>query len=81
MRKSIHTAQYRLFCELLVEVRQSAGVTQQQLARRMRMTQSAVSKVERGERRLDVVELHAWTRALAIPFRTFAAELDGRLNK
>lgn len=81
MRKSIHTLQYRALLKLLVRAREARGVTQVALAERLQMTQSAVSKVERGERRLDAVELHTWCRALGMPFVKFAAELDAELRK
>jgi len=42
---------------LLVEAREDAGLRQVDVARRLRRHQSYVSKVESGERRLDVVEL------------------------
>jgi transcriptional regulator with XRE-family HTH domain len=80
MRKSIHSAQYAQLLQLLLDARTSAGVTQVQLARKLRTTQSAVSKIERGERRLDVVELHAWCRAIGVSFREFAEDLDKRLG-
>lgn len=80
MRKSIHSVKYAVFLQLLEEARSRSGLTQTQLARRLRMTQSAVSKVERGERRLDVVELHAWCKALGASFKTLTAELDSRLG-
>lgn len=80
MSKSIHNTKYRLFCELLIETRQKAGVTQVQLARRLRWTQSSVSKVERGERRLDIIELSAWTAAIGISLHTFTVALERRLG-
>lgn len=54
--KSIHTAPYAHLLELLVERRNAAGITQSQLADRLGRPQSYVSKFERGERRLDVIE-------------------------
>ncbi len=56
MTRSVFTNNYERLCELLVEARQKAGLTQAQLARRLNRPQSFVSKYERGERRLDVVE-------------------------
>ena len=47
---------YKKFRELLVEVRRAAGLTQAELSQRLNRPQSFVSKYERGERRLDVVE-------------------------
>ena len=57
MTKSVHTRNYRLFLELLIKARKDAGVTQEQLARRLNRPQSFVSKCENGERRLDAIEL------------------------
>jgi transcriptional regulator with XRE-family HTH domain len=81
MKKSIHTNHYAVFLEVLVEARSRSGVTQIELAKRVQMTQSAISKVERGERRLDVVELHEWCQAIGASFRAFTAELDNRLSR
>ena len=55
---------YKRFRELLVEARSKAGITQQDLASRLKRPQSFVSKYERGERRLDVVEFGEVARAL-----------------
>jgi transcriptional regulator with XRE-family HTH domain len=81
MRKSIHSAQYAVLLELLAEARSRTNLTQIDLAKRLKMTQSSVSKVERGERRLDVIELHAWCQALGTPFRTMMSDLDNRLSR
>lgn len=44
------------FRSMLVQARRKAGLTQAQLATLLSRPQSFVSKIERGERRLDVVE-------------------------
>ena len=80
MRKSIHSAQYKTFLTALVEAREARAITQVALAKRLSMTQSSVSKVERGERRLDVVELHTWCRALGLSFAAFCRSLDAKLT-
>lgn len=56
MSKSVFAAGYRLLLKELIAARISAGLTQQQVAKRLRRPQSFVSKYESGERRLDVVE-------------------------
>lgn len=66
MKKSINSEEYRAFLRLLIEYRERAGLTQTQLADRLGETQSFVSKLERGERRIDVVELFAICEALEI---------------
>lgn len=80
MPKSVFTSEYETFLRLLREARQRAGVTQTAVAKRLRMTQSAISKCERGERRLDVVELRRWCRAIGVPFPQFARELEDALR-
>jgi transcriptional regulator with XRE-family HTH domain len=54
--RSVHTDAYRAVLEVLVAARRRAGLTQQQVASRLRKPQSFVSKYENGERRLDVAE-------------------------
>jgi transcriptional regulator with XRE-family HTH domain len=76
MEKTISSNEYALFIEHLKEVRMKAGLTQAQLAERLGETQSFVSKCERGERRLDVVEVRAFCLALGVPFPAFVAQLD-----
>ena len=49
---------------VLVQLRKDAGLNQAALAARLRITQSQVSKYERGERVLDETRLRAWLSAL-----------------
>jgi len=76
MQKSIYTEDYDLFLKRLREAREAAGITQNEAAERMGTTQSFVSKCERGERRLDIVELRDWCRSLGFSFSQFAADFD-----
>lgn len=69
MEKSIYTAEYRRLCALLRQLREEAGLTQIEVARRLDEPQSFVSKYESGERRLDVIELQHVTEALGTPIR------------
>ena len=64
MPSSVFTQRHQAFIQFLVEIRKAAGVTQVQLAERLRRPQSFVSKVERGERRLDVIEFCQVAEAL-----------------
>lgn len=57
MAKSLHSKAYKRLIELLVQARQDAGLTQQQVADELGKPQSFVAKYENGERRLDVIEL------------------------
>ncbi len=65
--RSAHQPEYVEFVSQLRRARKSAGVTQADLAKRLRQPQSFVSKVETCERRLDVIEAARWCAALKIP--------------
>jgi ribosome-binding protein aMBF1 (putative translation factor) len=62
MEKSIHSTQYAAFLKVLRQTRRRAGLTQIQLAKKIDETQTFVSKCERGEMRIDVVELRPFVR-------------------
>ena len=81
MQKSTFSAEYAVFLRLLREARTSAGVTQEELAERVADTQSFVSKCERGERRLDFVEVRALCEAIGISFAKFADDFDRALRR
>ena len=56
MPSSLFTQRHQEFIQFLIAARKAAGVTQVELADRLGRPQSFVSKVERGERRVDVIE-------------------------
>ena len=78
MPKSVFTDKYEQFRLLLVEARKNAGLSQAVLARKLGRPQSFVSKYERGERRLDVVEFEQVAYALEIEPIRFLKKLYDR---
>lgn len=54
--KSDLSKKYELFQRLLVQAREDAGLSQQDVAEKLGRPQSYVSKCELGKRRMDVVE-------------------------
>ncbi len=80
MEKSIYSEAYSLLVEELRNARAKASLTQAQVAKRLGQTQSFISKIERGERRIDIVELRAFCEALGLSFPSFAKQLDKILN-
>lgn len=66
MTASLHTTRYRFLRDFLTEARKSQGLSQEALAEKLGRLQTFVSKYERGERRLDVVELLDVTDALQL---------------
>jgi transcriptional regulator with XRE-family HTH domain len=69
---------YRAFRLALRSARREAGLTQAQLAKRLRRPQSFVSKYEQGERRLDVVEFVDVAAALGMDPAAFLRNIPFR---
>ncbi len=65
MSKQLRTTRHRRVMAALVDVRTKAGVTQRELARRMGRAHSYVSRIEKGDRRLDVPEFIQWCEVLS----------------
>ena len=84
MARFTHSEPYKLLLEVLVEARTRAGLTQTELAARLGRPQPFISFVERGERRVDVIEFYAIMKALdADPqaaFRDLIAKLPDNLK-
>ena len=76
MDKTLYSREYEAVLRVLQEAREEAGLTQEQLALRLGESQSFVSKVERGERRLDIVELRQVSLALTLPFLKLAKRIE-----
>ncbi len=76
MRKSTHTAPYRRLLAALKKARQDAGLNQVQVAARLGRHQSFVSKIESGERRLDVIELAQLCRVYRKDLLQFIKSLE-----
>ncbi|MDM7956025.1 helix-turn-helix transcriptional regulator [Blastomonas sp.] len=64
MAKTIFTEDHRSFIAALRDVRREKRVTQETLSRRLGRDQSYISNIERGQRRLDVIEFAEIARAL-----------------
>ncbi len=77
--KSIFTDEYQVFLQRLVSARREAELTQQDLSTRINRPQSFVSKYERGERRLDVLEFVMVCHALSVDPCSIIREVESRL--
>lgn len=81
MEKTIFSKEYALFLKLLREARRQSGLTQEELAKRLGQTQSFVSKCERGERRIDVIELRHFCAAIGISLPNFLDQVTKELEE
>ena len=79
MDKSIYTREYELLLKLLRAKRIAAGISQVELGELLGTTQSFVSKSERGDRRLDVIQLRTLCGHLGTTLTEFVDELEDRL--
>jgi transcriptional regulator with XRE-family HTH domain len=52
-----YRAKYSQFLLKLREARMEAGLTQVEVGNKLKQPQAYVSKIERGERRVDIIEL------------------------
>ncbi len=81
VEKSIYSRENSEVIQLLKKIREDAGVTQIQLAESLGVTQSYVSKIERGERMVDVVQLRTICIRLGTSLPKFANLLERQLEK
>ena len=80
MSKSIYTREYTTVTRILREAREEAGLTQVELADLLGQSQSFVSKYERGERRLDIIQLRTVCLTLGVKLRDFVERLERALR-
>ena len=81
MPKTIFSAEQQRFLHLLRGARIRAGVTQVELARKLKVHQSFVSKIELGERRVDLVELGRICDVLGLSLTAFVESYENAIPK
>lgn len=70
---SIHDPEYQRIVDALIGLREKAKLSQKVIACEIGLTQPDVSKIERRERRIDILEALRWVRATnANPAEFFA---------
>jgi transcriptional regulator with XRE-family HTH domain len=79
--KTNRKKKYSVLTELIYRLRTNAGITQKDLANLLNEPQSFVSKVETGERRIDVIELAEICKALNSNIVEFIIMLEKELNE
>ena len=62
MPKSIFSRDHKLLIQKLKKARDDSGLEQEDVARLLRKTQSYVSKIESGQRRIDIVQLKEFAK-------------------
>jgi hypothetical protein len=73
---SVHHPRYLVLREHLKALRVKAGLTQAEIATRLKLDQSYVSKIERGERYVDVLFYVDWCKACGVKAAKAIPSLD-----
>jgi len=80
MEKSLFSKDYAVFLRELRKARKESGLTQEEIGKKLGQTQSFISKCERGERRLDVLEFRAFCKAIGVDFVQFVKSIDKKIG-
>ena len=80
MRKTNKDLQREKLQELLKRIRQDKGVRQIELAEKLGVPQSFISKYESGHRQLDILELRQICQAIGISLQEFIQKLEDVLK-
>jgi transcriptional regulator with XRE-family HTH domain len=80
MEKSIYSREYAVVLRLLRDARKEAGLTQTELAEKLKQSQSFVTKVERGDRRLDIIQLRTICQTFGLTLAEFVSRLERALR-
>ena len=81
VKKTLNKKEHRILLEQLYRLRMSSGLRQADLAEKLGVPQSFISKIESGERRTDLIELREICVALGSNLREFINEFEKALNK
>lgn len=79
-QKSVHTQAYKLLQARLVAAREAHNLTQAETASALRRPQSYISKVESGERRLDLIEFLALSAVIGLDPSSLIKDLKKSLK-
>lgn len=81
MNKTIYSRQGQCLRETIVELRRQAGLTQRQLAAKLKREHNLIGRLEVGERRLDVVEFYWICKACGANPEAAARQLMRKLEE
>ena len=81
MAKSIYSVNQEALLKVMGRIRVDSGLTQSELAQKMNLSQSTVSDLLRGQRRMDVIEWIAFCEACGVTPTQFLEELTFLLDR
>jgi ribosome-binding protein aMBF1 (putative translation factor) len=72
----LRSAKHRALIAVIVKARRAAGLTQRQLADKLKRSNSFVWKIEAGERQINTLEFIEIARILGFKASTLLTEID-----
>ena len=81
VNKTLNKKEYKILLEQLYRLRLGSGLRQSDLADKLQVPQSFISKIESGERRIDLIELREICIALGSNLKEFINEFEKALTK
>lgn len=81
MEKTLFRSDYRILLGLLRSARQAAGVTQEDVAARLEIPRSTVTKWETGQQRMDVLEFWSLCEVMGVDPLELLGEYKVRANQ
>jgi ribosome-binding protein aMBF1 (putative translation factor) len=75
--KQLRSAKHRALIAAIVAARHAAGLTQRQLAAKLKRSNSFVWKIEAGERQINVLEFIEIARVLGVKAAALLVEIEG----
>ena len=81
VKKTLNKKEYKILLEQLYRLRLGSGLRQSDLADKLQVPQSFSSKIESGERRIDLIELREICIALGSNLKEFINEFEKALTK
>jgi transcriptional regulator with XRE-family HTH domain len=75
--KHLRSPKHRALIAALAEARRAAGLTQRQLAAKLKRSNSFIWKLEAGERQLNVLELIEIAKTLGVKASDLIAGIEG----